>query len=158
MIVRVPDLTSEVRNIDFKESAAGLNEVLGSAPGWADQRFEDDVAVHGEIYRHGTDVFFSGTVAGNVACACPRCLDEFSWSMRRDFTFLIAKAQPGQQFEDDAGLDHSDSDDLDLGRLAREQALLALDESVLCSEVCRGLCAGCGANLNREACTCGRPH
>jgi len=158
MIVRVPDLTSEVRPIDFNESAAGLNDVLSAAPGWTDQRFEDDPTVHGEIYRHGTDVFFSGSVAANVKCACPRCLDEFSWPMKRDFTFLIAKAQPGQEFEDDMGLDHYDSDDLDLGRLAREQALLALDESVLCSESCRGLCVGCGVNLNRESCTCGRTH
>jgi uncharacterized protein len=156
MIVRVPDLTSEVRALDFSESAAGLNAILSANPGWAEQRFESDVSVQGEIYKQGSDVYFNGTVAGNVTCTCPRCVDEFTWPMRRDFNFLIVKADPGQDFEDDAGLDHYDSDDLDLGRLAREQALLALDESVLCSEACRGLCSGCGANLNREACTCRR--
>jgi uncharacterized protein len=157
MIVRVPDLTSEVRALDFRESASGLNDILRTSPGWADQRFEDDVSVRGEIYKQGSDVYFQGTVAGNVVCTCPRCVDEFTWPMRRDFNFLIVKAQPGQEFEDDAGLDHYDGDQLDLGRLAREQALLALDDSLLCSDACRGLCAGCGANLNREPCACRRP-
>jgi uncharacterized protein len=154
MIVRVPDLTSEVRALDFREHAAGLNDILNAGRGWAEQRFEGDVSVQGEIYKQGSDVYFNGTVAGQVTCTCPRCADEFTWPMRRDFNFLIVKAQPGQDFEDDAGLDHYESDELDLGRLAREQAVLGLDDSVLCSERCRGLCAGCGANLNRETCTC----
>ena len=81
-------------------------------------------------------------------------LDEFRWPLRREFRFLIVKAGPDRDFEDDLGLDHYDGDELDLGRLAREQALLALDDSGLCSEACRGLCAHCGANLNRETCDC----
>ena len=56
--------------------------------------------------------------------------------------------------EDDEGVDHYSGEDLDLGPLVREQALLSLDSLPLCSEDCRGLCVGCGANLNREACSC----
>jgi len=155
VILRVADLSSEVRDLQFSESAPALNGVLAVARRWSDQRFEEDVLVHAQVYRHGTDVYFDGTVRGAVMCACPRCLDEFRWPFEREFRFLIAKAGPGQEFEDDTGLDHYEGDDVDLGRLVREQALLALDDAAVCSEECRGLCARCGANLNRESCTCG---
>ena len=157
MILRVADLSSEVRDLEFSEPPAALNQVLATARRRVEQRFEEDVAVRARIYRHGTDVYFDGQVAGAVVYACPRCLDEFRWPFEREFRFLIAKAGPGQEFEDDAGLDHYEGDEVDVGRLAREQALLALDDAALCSEDCRGLCARCGANLNRETCTCEAP-
>ena len=157
MILRVADLSSEVRELEFREPAAALNGVLATARHRTEQRFEDDVEVRARIYRHGTDVYFDGEVNGTVVCSCPRCLEEFRWPFAREFRFLIAKAGAGQEFEDDAGLDHYEGDEVDVGRLAREQAILALDDAVLCSEDCRGLCAHCGANLNREACTCDSP-
>jgi len=156
VIVRIPDLTEEVRHVTFKEAASGLNEVLSEAPGWGEQRFDADVTVEADIYRQGTDVYFEGGIDGEMVCTCPRCLDEFVWPFHRDFQFLIVKATSDADAEDDEGLDHYTGDELDLGRLVREQSLLALDDSVLCSPDCRGLCAGCGANLNHEPCTCPR--
>jgi uncharacterized protein len=44
---------------------------------------------------------------------------------------------------------------LDLSAWARDTLSLALPEQVLCREECAGLCAGCGANLNEEPCSCG---
>lgn len=154
MILRVPDLSGEVRRVEFAESPAALNQVLTSARQWSEQRFDEDLKVTAEVYKHGTDVYYNGAIAGAVTCTCPRCAEEFGWPLRREFRFLIVKASPDRDFDDDTGLDHYDGDEVDLGRLAREQALLALDDSVLCSETCRGLCAGCGANLNREPCRC----
>ena len=154
MIVRIPDLSDEVRLVDFREQATVINEVLGAGHRVVDRRFDSDVRVQAEVYRHGTDVYFIGSVAGKVTCTCPRCLDEFEWPLARKFRFLIVKADAAETFDDDTGLDHYEGDELDLGRLAREQVLLGLDESVLCSEDCKGLCAGCGANRNHEPCTC----
>jgi uncharacterized protein len=38
--------------------------------------------------------------------------------------------------------------------LIEEQVLLALPTRPLCREDCRGLCSGCGVNLNSEECAC----
>lgn len=43
---------------------------------------------------------------------------------------------------------------LDLEPLLREQLLLAVPFAPLCSETCKGLCSQCGADLNREPCSC----
>ncbi len=45
---------------------------------------------------------------------------------------------------------------VDLTADIRESMILALPSYPLCRVECRGLCAGCGANLNREACRCER--
>ena len=157
MIVKVADLSEVVRRAHYAEGAGPLNELLGQAPQGDEHRFASDLDVDAELYRHGTDVYFQGRVAGAVRTSCRRCLDEFQWEMRRPFRFLIVKQAGGAEPEDDAGIDHYAGEEIDLGPLVREQAVLALDDAGgLCSEGCLGLCPGCGANLNREACRCRR--
>ncbi len=46
-------------------------------------------------------------------------------------------------------------DGLFLADVVAEQIHLSLPMKVVCREECRGLCPGCGANLNRERCRCG---
>jgi uncharacterized protein len=38
--------------------------------------------------------------------------------------------------------------------LARETFILNMPSKTLCREDCRGLCSGCGVNLNYEKCRC----
>lgn len=156
MIVKVADLSDVVRRARYRESAGALNEILGRSSPGLDEQFEDDLDVDAELYRSGNDVYLQGRVTGSVRCACRRCLDEIHWPLAREFRFLLVKEGEETELEDDVGLDHYSGDEIDISPLIREEALLALDESVLCSEDCKGLCAGCGANLNREPCTCRR--
>ena len=151
MIIKVPDLTDEVRSIDFAEAAAGLSEVLAASPGWSGQHFERDLDVHAEAYRHGTDVYLGGSVDGVVKCTCRRCLDDFEWPLQRTFRFLLVKAgRVGHDdgLDDDAGLDHYEGDEIDLSRLARFQPIRAythhrivhkLPNKKTCSKVLNGV-------------------
>ena len=43
---------------------------------------------------------------------------------------------------------------LDLAPLLRAETLIGVSHRALCSEECRGLCPGCGANLNYTTCSC----
>ena len=47
-----------------------------------------------------------------------------------------------------------DDDEVDVTELARDASILDMDTKFLCSEDCKGLCPGCGADLNRESCRC----
>jgi uncharacterized protein len=156
VIIRVPDLKEEVRQLEFFEPAAALNARIGASPGSDDQHFAKDLAVSAEIYRSERDVHFSGSIEGEIRAMCARCLDEFDRRLARNFRFVILPRPAARDDDsDDEGVDHYSGDELDLGPLVAEQALLSLDLLPLCSEDCRGLCAGCGANLNREDCSCG---
>ena len=155
MIVKVADLSEVVRQARYRESAGPLNDLLGQVPQGDHHRFESDLEVDSELYRHGTDVYFQGNLSGTVRTACRRCLEDFDWQLARAFRFLIVKTARGtEEPEDDTGIDHYAGYDIDLSPLVREQALLALDDRGLCSEECKGLCPGCGANLNGEDCKC----
>ncbi|MBI4424730.1 MAG: DUF177 domain-containing protein [Elusimicrobia bacterium] len=48
------------------------------------------------------------------------------------------------------------TDTIDLGEEVRQALVLSLPERSLCREDCKGLCAGCGANLNQGPCACAR--
>lgn len=43
---------------------------------------------------------------------------------------------------------------LDIDELALSDILLNLPMKFLCSDSCKGVCAGCGKNLNKENCIC----
>ena len=43
---------------------------------------------------------------------------------------------------------------IDLDPIVREQLLLALPMSAVCTEDCKGLCTVCGQNLNEKQCGC----
>jgi uncharacterized protein len=45
-------------------------------------------------------------------------------------------------------------DRVEVSAWARDAIALALPEKILCRDECAGLCAGCGADLNSEACRC----
>jgi uncharacterized protein len=155
VIIRVPDLKEEVRQLEFFEPAASLNARINANPGSNDQHFAKDLAVVAEIYRSERDVHFAGRVEGEVEANCARCLEEFERPLEREFRFVILPRPAADDDDnDDEGVDHYSGDELDLGPLVTEQALLALELLPLCSEDCRGLCPKCGANLNREACSC----
>ena len=43
---------------------------------------------------------------------------------------------------------------VDLNPALRETVILAMPQARVCSETCRGYCSQCGADLNRQTCTC----
>ena len=56
--------------------------------------------------------------------------------------------------EEDEDIVLLENGEVDVGDLAYTAFLLAMDTKHLCSEDCKGLCPGCGVNLNREPCRC----
>lgn len=154
MKLRVPDLSESARTVRFVEPAAALNETMTASPGYDDQHFVGEMQVEAEVYRFAGDVHVRGSLQALLHCTCSRCLDEYDRRLSRRFAFLLVDPARYPAMEADAGLDSYEGDEIDLGALAREQALLEVDASIVCSEACKGLCPGCGANLNREACRC----
>ena len=59
-----------------------------------------------------------------------------------------------RQSDEDDDIVLLDDDEVDVTELARDAFILDMDTKFLCSEDCKGLCPGCGADLNRESCRC----
>lgn len=85
---------------------------------------------------------------------CDRCLEEYSVPFKIE-TEQIYKISAGQEDVDDDFVHVSpDATEIDLNDLLNETVVLNHPIKMLCKEECKGLCAGCGTNLNNEECKC----
>ncbi len=55
---------------------------------------------------------------------------------------------------EDADLLCLDTPEIDLDEILREQVYLHMPQQILCRPDCRGLCVGCGVDLNSTVCRC----
>jgi uncharacterized protein len=156
MKIALDDIKASPKELAYTEEVDELNARLDR--GTRDWRIPVGLGVQVEYYRAGLDVFFHGSLRGQVRGTCARCLEEYSFGVDHPFVFVLAPrvaAVGGTQLSsDDLALSYYEGEEIDLTPLVHEQLILALPTRPLCSESCRGLCARCGANLNAGSCAC----
>jgi uncharacterized protein len=156
MKIRIDDIQATPKELVYTEGVEELNARLGR--GVRDYRFPAGLGVEVAYYRAGLDVFFRGTVHGDVMGNCARCLDEYPFDIDRPFSFVLtprqAAADGPELAAEDTALSFYEGEEIDLTPLVHEQAMLALPTRPLCREGCRGLCPRCGADLNAGGCAC----
>jgi uncharacterized protein len=112
------------------------------------------------VRKEETRIFIDGTLELALDLVCARCLAEVSFQTRSAIqaVLLTEEIEPDDESLEIEGsqLDESflEGDEVDLAELIREQALLVMPDKALCRDDCKGICPGCGAELNDEACTC----
>jgi uncharacterized protein len=143
-------LSFDIRSLD--SPAAVVDEQLSAN----DEVWEEGdpmpigaVHVTGRLSAAGTGQFYwHGRIEGDVALECNRCLTETTAHVN-DETHVIF-AEEGDENAEDPDVYRLDpkASELDLTPAIREQWVLAAPSFALCREDCKGLCAGCGADLN----------
>jgi len=94
-------------------------------------------------------IFFEADLRGKVELECSRCLVNYWQPIRIQFEELYAFTR--DQITD-SELIIPDNAQIELGELVREYAILGCPIQPKCSEDCKGLCAVCGVDLNKEDC------
>ncbi len=130
-------------------------------PAETEFRIVTPVVVSAEARKDAGKVRLAGHLSTTLECACSRCLEPLPVAVDSPFDLFFLPA-PGtaagggeeEVSDDDLGVSYYKDDVIDLGEVVREQLFLALPMKPLCREDCRGLCPVCGANRNREVCTC----
>lgn len=159
MKISVDEIPQSPKGIKFSESIEELNEIYRRSNN-PDFGFPPCLEVELIYYRSGADIFFSGNFHGTFWGCCGRCLENYSFTLNNCFEFVLtpdpakAERRAEELHRDELGLSYYSSDEIDLEPLIAEQVMLALPTRPLCSDKCRGLCGSCGANLNKETCTC----
>lgn len=159
MKISVDDITESAKDVKFAEQIEELNDIYkqGQVRDFQFPPFLDVVLVY---YRSGQEIFFQGSFDGTFEGHCSRCLKSYTFAMKEKFEFVLAPdplvsgARATELNREDLGLSFYSTDEINLAPLIREQVLLALPTRPLCGDGCRGLCGGCGVDLNREPCAC----
>ena len=158
MKLNVHEIEEDAKRLVFDEPTEGLNDLLVHGE-VHDFDFPAAVSVRLDYYRAGQELFFQGRISGTVTGHCGRCLEAYAFPLEVDFhVVLVPKTDdltPAAELSDEE-LDLSvyEGEVVDLAPLLREQVILALPTRPLCDDGCKGLCPGCGVNLNVERCRC----
>ncbi|MFH0780778.1 MAG: DUF177 domain-containing protein [Pseudomonadota bacterium] len=114
------------------------------------------------VFRQDDEtVILDGEIKGRCTVLCDRCGESYEENLQSEFKYLATvrgekslEVTDQECSDEDALTLHLAEPIIEVDEILREQAVLAVPLKKLCSEDCRGICAGCGAVLNREFCRC----
>lgn len=112
----------------------------------------DPVEVTGQVRNMAGALVLSAQARTTLSLVCDRCTKPFRREKTIDYETLLADHLEQEDSQEDIVLLEGDS--LDVGALMADTFVLEMDTKNLCTEDCKGLCAGCGADLNEGPCRC----
>lgn len=145
--------------VEMRALAQGPVETRGSIAA-GDPLFEgldfelgEQVRVRGKLADAGPGRYYwRAKLSTSVGTACCRCLQSVSVELAATVEVLFTDDQTTD--DPSAYVIPTRATFLDLREAIREELILAAPEYVLCRDDCRGLCAGCGIDLNNGECKC----
>ncbi len=147
MKILIPEIPKDGLDIEVEES---IESDAISAPVKAKLRID----------KEGSEVMVKGGMAVDLKLQCSRCLREFTrtLSVPIDVVYHPVEELKGEERHEIAAeeldTDFYSGEELDILDLLREQIMLNITMKPLCDDLCKGLCPGCGADLNVETCKC----
>lgn len=135
---------------DFMPELFDGGDVLLKSPIHAEVKVYEKAAA-----SHGSEslVMADFSLTGEYTVHCARCLKELSVPVSYSASYAVAGELQNENDEGDSVLLASGGM-LDAGEYADSLFFMNLPSKHLCSEDCKGLCPGCGKNLNIEKCAC----
>jgi len=129
---------------------------------WFDDFSEgDSITLQVSVSSSLDKVLINGSFNAVIQAVCSRCLENFEHHLKADFTevFNVLKEVPTGSTPDSLAVETANmytvtGDYLYLDEYIRQLIILAQEHSPLCKADCKGICAGCGTDLNNSSCSC----
>lgn len=158
--IRLEDFTTPLikRVEDF--SAETVNIWLIEHNGF---RSSGDIHIDASFSRSNVQVLMQAKMTGQIIGVCSRCLEDALINIDTDITIMFLPNYQERRYKEDEKIElrgeeldveYYKGNRIEVDYLFREELLLAIPFSPLCSEECKGLCPVCGGNLNKVECTC----
>lgn len=111
----------------------------------------EPLRVYGQVRNSAGALMLKGEAVTVLELVCDRCGKVFRQEKSILLQSLLAEELEDEENDEIILLNASE---LDLDEVATTALILAMDTKNLCSEDCKGLCPGCGVNLNEAPCRC----
>ncbi len=155
MQIYLPELKhkqGEAVDFSFEES---LSSSFSDFPDGGTLRLVMSASLNGE------QLVVNGSLEVSTTATCSRCLEAFDQRFKTDFTelFTVLKHAPVESNRRSETLETANmltvsGDYLYLDEYIRQLIILGQEYSPICAPDCKGLCAGCGEDLNQSVCRC----
>ena len=112
---------------------------------------QEPVVVSGDVRNTAGMLLLHFTAGTVLQSVCDRCLKCFDNPKSVSCDYVLAEWVEDERNDEIIVLEDGC---VDVGELARTAFILEMDAKTLCSEDCKGICPGCGVDLNQGSCTC----
>jgi len=153
MIIDLPALSLGAQVLVADEEVA-FEDVDGS---------KNRISCHIELDVRNTDeaLYIHAVLKGVLRTPCHMCLEPADLRVEPAFDIVVkrlragASAQPTAE-DDDLLYVHSGDKQISLDAQVYENLIASIPIRILCKDDCKGLCPGCGVNLNLDECRCAK--
>lgn len=111
------------------------------------------VSASGVVRGSAGVVTLTGSAEFSLSGLCDRCASPVT----KQYSVPLEHVLSQHPEDEDSDLICAPGVKLDLDELVREDVILSIPMSFLCSEDCKGLCPVCGKDLNEGPCSCAKP-
>jgi len=112
------------------------------------------INVNGKVSNTNKGLYLDIDVDFTILDNCARCLDEVEVPIEYSIEgFLVKEGFDEDEFEEDDAFIY-DGQELNLVDIIEQTLDFNIPARILCNEDCQGLCHECGANLNKQECSC----
>ncbi len=114
---------------------------------------DEPVLVSGSVRNTAGVLVMTGAIRTTIHGVCDRCASDFAQDVELPIDVVLVSELSNEENEDE-WVFPLEKDKADLEEIVRTVFVLNMDSKLLCKPDCKGICGGCGKNLNTESCTC----
>ena len=113
----------------------------------------EPVLASGVVRNTAGVLMMQGKITTCIHGVCDRCTESFTRDVEIPIDVVLVTELADEENEDE-GVFNLVGDSADLEEIIRTIFVLNMDSRLLCDPECKGICGGCGKNLNFESCVC----
>ena len=140
----------EIRSKDFD-----LSENVSSFEfSGVEYKLISPVHLSGRVSKAGQNFLLNAKVDFVFIGSCNRCLVDVEVPVEYNIDAYLMREEYDESEFEDVDVFGIKSSEVNLMEIVESTLCFNMPQRILCSEYCKGICSGCGVNLNTENCKC----
>ena len=117
-------------------------------------KLSSPININGKASSTNKGVYLDVDVDFTIIDNCARCLKEVEVPIEYSIKgFLVKEDFDENSFEEDDAFIY-DGQELNIVDIVEQTLDFKMPARILCTDECKGICPGCGVNLNKQECSC----
>ncbi len=125
---------------EIYKNGGWLTNIAEIAENKGETKLLSDIFFSARVEKIGGHLSVSGGLSFDLRSPCSRCLKPAQKSIAGQIGFSRPLARKENM--------------IDISEDMREQVAMAIPQRLVCDDKCKGLCTGCGTDLNENNCLC----